>query len=1015
VSHLESVDDSIMQRNALNLLFQSTNGMDWSLRDGWGDNARSYCSWYGVSCDVSSNVIGLSLNSNNLDGTLPPSIGNLTGLLAISLARNNLIGSIPVEILNCPSLKVINVSYNALVGSIPSEISKLSRLEELNLGFNLLSGTLPQMLSDCAELQILRLTSNRIEGAIYPSLSQLTNLKELDVGANLLSSTLPESLGKLTQLTSFLVGFNKVSGTIPESIGNLTSLVTLRLCSNNLGGTMPQSLGKLLNLEDLDFNSNMLLSTVPESVWLLPSLTTLHLQVNQLTGTIPNVVSGSLTSLIMYENQISGTIPETLFTLPNLETVYFGNNALSGTLPSSLVKATKLCCLGLNDNQLHGEIPDGFGASSNITRVYLGGNALSGTIPSSLFVNGYMIFLHLFGNDLAGTLPNGITTNAQLVSLLLGHNRLEGTIPPLASSLESVVLAYNNFEGSIDNLGLLSFPSLIDISGNSKLSGDIPSEITALSSLDYFFAGDTNLRSSASGTLPSRLRFSTSRQQSHLVNGYLIECPAVILEANPFALFNVDPAYYQYVECWCPSGSQMRVDLCEACPVGTFNDLSTPEKKCQNCDDHSYAPNTGSIHCTPCVLPLDFRQSSSHCIDLRPIYGLSLLVVGGSITITASVVLFLIGMLMIGARILSVQHRRKLSRLRLRIEQRARNEIPADLVIPYRDLIMEQIIGSGSFARVYRGLWKQTRVAIKELTILADQREVEPEFMSHTYSMGNNSRRSHSTAFRGLDNTKSKLGAGEGNQVLAFREEVLVMSRLHHPNVLLLVGASTAYPHLCIVTEYMKNGSLFDQLHVSGAADYITRQQQYSWLSQIANGMEYLHSQMIVHRDLKSLNVLLDDMHAAKICDFGLAKLCGDQRNHDTVAGSVIWMAPELILEKNTHSCASDVYAFGMVAWEIMSPEEYPFDRKSLFAVSKLVVEGTRPPVDPIWPSCICDGINECLLGDPEERPTFEQLVVRLARLKRCKQEPDPVQRRRTTEAGIVSSMLESLLPLNGE
>jgi len=180
------------------------------------------------------------------------------------------------------------------------------------------------------------------------------------------------------------------------------------------------------------------------------------------------------------------------------------------------------------------------------------------------------------------------------------------------------------------------------------------------------------------------------------------------------------------------------------------------------------------------------------------------------------------------------------------------------------------------------------------------------------------------------------------------------------------------------VTEYLSNGSLYDALHRKHAAERITLTQQFQWLGETANGMAYLHDQGLMHRDLKSPNVLLDDVNRAKLCDFGLARMVGDvQRTMTGGVGSVLWMAPEVMTDA-IYDYSADVYAWGILAWEIMSPEVDLFPGKSVLEVSRAVIQGKRPPLHPSWPVGVCEVMVMCWGGVAEERPTFGEVVGRL-------------------------------------
>ena len=144
------------------------------------------------------------------------------------------------------------------------------------------------------------------------------------------------------------------------------------------------------------------------------------------------------------------------------------------------------------------------------------------------------------------------------------------------------------------------------------------------------------------------------------------------------------------------------------------------------------------------------------------------------------------------------------------------------------------------------------------------------------------------------------------------------------------------------------------------------------------HGMAHLHDQGLMHCDLKSLTVLLDDLNRSKLCDFGLARVVGYTLR--TMTGgieSMLWMVPGVMIHA-TYDVSADVYAWGILAWEIMSPEAELFDGVSL---SRQVVQGKRPPLQPSWPVGVCEIMVKCWSGIAEERPTFGEVVKKLAPL----------------------------------
>jgi serine/threonine protein kinase len=163
------------------------------------------------------------------------------------------------------------------------------------------------------------------------------------------------------------------------------------------------------------------------------------------------------------------------------------------------------------------------------------------------------------------------------------------------------------------------------------------------------------------------------------------------------------------------------------------------------------------------------------------------------------------------------------------------------------------------------------------------------------------------------------------------------MSHLRHPNTVLFMAACTKPPRMCIVMEFMALGSLWDLIH-NDLIPELPMALKVKIMFQAAKGMQFLHSSGIVHRDLKSLNLLLDAKWNVKVSDFGLTRFKsslksksinggGNGGQHQSpageLAGSVPWMAPEVLEEQNglDYSLA-DVYSFGVIMWEVLTREQ---------------------------------------------------------------------------------------------
>lgn len=244
-------------------------------------------------------------------------------------------------------------------------------------------------------------------------------------------------------------------------------------------------------------------------------------------------------------------------------------------------------------------------------------------------------------------------------------------------------------------------------------------------------------------------------------------------------------------------------------------------------------------------------------------------------------------------------------------------------------------VGIGSFGEVFRGVWRGTEVAIKIL--LEQDLTVE--------------------------------------NVEDFCNEISVLSRLRHPNVILFLGACTIPPHLSMVTEYMHMGSLYHLIHTSGQGKALSWRKRVRMLCDICRGMMCIQRMNIVHRDLKSANCLVDKHWKVKICDFGLSRIMTNSPIKDlNAAGTPEWMAPELLRNKPfTEKC--DVFSFGVIMWELCTSKR-PWDGvKPMQVVYAVAHEGARLDIPDVP---IGKLISDCWAEDPNARPCYEEIFTRL-------------------------------------
>jgi len=488
---------------ALVALYNSTNGGAWTNKTKWLTGPVD--TWYGITVVV-DRVTRIDLGNNNLDGTIPTELGNLTNLTYIYLNFNNLSGSIPPELENLNELKTLSLYFNQLSGNIPPTLGNLTNLESLSLYNNQLSGNIPPTLGNLTNLESLSLGANQLSGAIPPALGNLTNLCYLNLYFNQLSGAIPPELGNLNNLEILDLYSNQLSGAIPPELGNLNNLRHLSLDYNQLSGTIPPALGNLANLNSLSLGANLLSGAIPPELGNLTNLQYLNLDNNQLSGTIPPVLGNlaNLRSLNLQNNQLLGAIPAELGDLTHLMYLHLSLNQLSGSIPPELGNLTNLKILGLYSNQLSSSIPPELGNLTNLEMLILCINQFSGSIPPELGNLTKLSTFILDNNQLSGSIPADLGNMASLEQLTFYNNQLSGSIPPELGSLSSLIFlacGKNKLSGPIPpELGNLSSLQYLDLFSN-QLSGAIPAELENLTNLRHFWVESNKL----TGPLPLSL------------------------------------------------------------------------------------------------------------------------------------------------------------------------------------------------------------------------------------------------------------------------------------------------------------------------------------------------------------------------------------------------------------------------------------------------------------------------------------------------------------------------------
>ncbi|XWS59541.1 hypothetical protein CRYUN_Cryun08bG0131000 [Craigia yunnanensis] len=265
------------------------------------------------------------------------------------------------------------------------------------------------------------------------------------------------------------------------------------------------------------------------------------------------------------------------------------------------------------------------------------------------------------------------------------------------------------------------------------------------------------------------------------------------------------------------------------------------------------------------------------------------------------------------------------------------------LDIPWSDLVLRERIGAGSFGTVHRAEWNGSDVAVKIL--------MEQDL--------------HAERFK------------------EFLSEVSIMKRLRHPNIVLFMGAVTQPPNLSIVTEYLSRGSLYRLLRKPGVREVLDERRRLSMAYDVAKGMNYLHRRNppIVHRDLKSPNLLVDKKYTVKVCDFGLSRLKANTfLSSKSAAGTPEWMAPEVLRDELSNE-KSDVYSFGVILWELATLQQPWGNLNPAQVVAAVGFKGKRLDIPHDLNPQVAAIIEDCLANAPGKRPSFYNIMERLKSL----------------------------------
>uniref|UniRef100_A0ACD5XFR3 Uncharacterized protein n=1 Tax=Avena sativa TaxID=4498 RepID=A0ACD5XFR3_AVESA len=472
----------------------------------------------------------LILDYNNLTGSIPPEIGNMTELQELSFAQNYLGGQLPGTLSHLIKLQDMYLSENQLGGHVP-ELGNSSLLRMVDIHMNNFSGMFPSSICVGGALRYLIAAYNRFTSIHQKTFQNCTTLQHVEFTANNIVAELNGCFGEHSrQLEVMAFGQNQLYGGILADEGetfpcNYTLLLFLDLSNNALDGSISKCLWDMPSLEFMDLSSNSFAGVVPFSRTCEDTLRYLHLANNHFIGAFPLAFKKckNMITLDLGGNNFSGTIPSWISkSLPRLRFLRLSSNMFDGILPNQILNFRKLQLLDLSKNKLIGPVPDdftnftgmvhasknsdddayveqiqivwknvGYAYSTTITGMVgidLSDNFLSQEIPGGLTTLIGLRYLNLSGNHLSGCIPEGIGNLLLLESLDLSRNQLTGEIPPSFAGLKSIStlnLSSNGLSGRIptsnqlqtlvdpsiysNNVGLCGFP-LEDCVSSSALT-----------------------------------------------------------------------------------------------------------------------------------------------------------------------------------------------------------------------------------------------------------------------------------------------------------------------------------------------------------------------------------------------------------------------------------------------------------------------------------------------------------------------------------------------------------------
>ncbi|KAJ9550721.1 hypothetical protein OSB04_014766 [Centaurea solstitialis] len=744
----------------------------------------------------------------------------------------------------------------------------------------------------------ITLASMKLSGGLPGDIGELTELQILDLSYNKdLTGSLTREIGNLRKLTNLIVVGCSFNGPIPDTIGNLERLTILSLNSNRFTGSIPASIGNLKNLYWLDLTKNQLTGTIPVSNGRTPGLDMLtrakhfHLGDNQLSGVIPPRLFSSnmiLIHLLFENNKLTGSIPSTLGLVKSLEVVRLDRNSLSGDVPLNINNLTNVNEMYLSNNQLTGPVPNLIGMQF-LNYLDLSNNTFDqSTVPSWFSTLQSLTTLKMHGTNIGGELPAALFTIPQLQNVDLSNNRLNGTLD--ISSNPSNQLQLVNLQGN----------QIADFTQRRRYTIGlilVDNPICMESGVtDKYCSLPTNTNTSASSYSTPPNNCAPPSCDSGQVSSPNCKCAypymgSFFFKAPSFSDLGNVTVYNSLRDLLMSFFRQVQL------PVDSVS-LKNPSR---NLDDYL-------------VLNLEVFPLGEASFNRTGILGVGFVLSNQTFKTKKdfNTYVFIAENYDFLPGVSSPKDKSSNTGVLVGSIAGGRAERATQQTTPFA--LWDPTSGSGGVPQL-KGARSFTFEELKKYT----------NNFSETNNIGAGG---YGMVYRGsLPNgqliaiKRAQQGSTQGG--LEFKTEIELLSRVHHKNVVGLIGFCFDQGEQMLVYEYIVNGTLKDSL--SGRSGI-----RLDWMRRLkialgaARGLQYLHDLAdppIIHRDIKTNNILLDARLVAKVADFGLSKPLSDaNRTHVTtqVKGTMGYMDPEYYMTQQLTE-KSDVYSYGVVMLELIT------------------------------------------------------------------------------------------------